>query len=163
MPQVNTPVSEAEIATMLIDYAAGMTTYAIARKLDRVPGTVRKQVRDAGLTRHSRGIAHERPELVRRFATLMEEGHGLKGSARKVNTEAGTSFAYTTYRAAMRTLGLKLADSQIGGPAPEPKTEVIFEDLVIRVVPSTEYEHVGESAFAPVSLSAGVRVLEVAA
>lgn len=162
MPGARIPLSADEIASILAYYAAGMSSAEVARKTGRCPATVHLHVSKAGMSRPPQGLAHRTPELVRRFAELRGEGRTLAGAARIVNNEAGTTYDSNTFRDAMWKMGLSPEPSQ-AAPARSAKTEVIFHDLVIRVVPSTEYEHVGESAFAPVSLSAGVRVLEVAA
>lgn len=162
MPGARIPLSADEIAAILAYYSAGMSSAEVARKTGRCPATVHLHVSKAGMSRPPQGLAHRTPELVRRFAELRGEGYTLARAARIVNSEAGTSYDASTYRDAMMKMGLT-ADEPRAAPARSPKTEVIFHDLAIRVVPSTEYEHVGESAFAPVSLSAGVRVLEVAA
>ncbi|MCD1645194.1 hypothetical protein [Aurantimonas coralicida] len=162
MPGANIPLSADEIAAILADYAAGMSQGQIAEKTGRCRATVHLYVSKAGMTRRPQGLAESTPELVERFAKLRNEGHTRARAARIVNSEAGTSYDASTYRDAMMKMGLAYEPSQ-AAPARSAKTEVIFHDLAIRVVPSTEYEHVGESAFAPVSLSAGVRVLEVAA
>jgi len=157
-----TPLSADEVTAILAYYADGMSQGQVAKKTGRCRATVHLYVTKAGMARPPKGLAEGTPELVKRFAELRSEGHTLARAARIVNSEAGTSYDASTYRDAMMKMGLTV-DEPRAAPARSAKTEVIFHDLVIRVVPSTEYEHVGESAFAPVSLSAGVRVLEVAA
>ena len=162
MRRAITPLSADEVTAILSYYAAGMSQGEVAKKVGRCRATVHLYVTKAGMTRPPKGLAESTPELVERFAQLRGEGHTLAGAARIVNSEAGTKYDGSTYRDAMIKMGMS-PDEPPAAPARSAKTEVIFHDLAIRVVSSTAFEHVGESAFAPVSLSAGVRVLEVAA
>lgn len=167
MSSVNKPLPPEEIASILADYSSGMTIEAVAKKAHRAISTVKRHINDAGISRGQPGLARNKPEAVRRYASLIRAGLPHVRAAYIANQEYELSHTPTTYREAMDKLGIERARVRGAVQPPvepvEPKTEVIFHDLVINVVSSTKYEHVGESAFAPVSLSAGVRVLEVAA
>lgn len=162
MPGAHIPLSPAEVSSILADYSAGMTTQAIATKYGRGASTVQAQVAKAGLTRHKVDLAKDHPHLIERCAKLLRAGQTLKEATRLINTEAGTSYHYSTFRGAVRRMGMEVATSLSASPAQEPKTEVVYHDLVItkttRMVPAGKTFSLDGVSMVPVSLSAGVRV-----
>lgn len=162
MRRTITPLTPDEIASILADYSAGMSQGEIARKTGRCRATVHLYVTKAGMSRPPKGLAENTPELVERFAQLCNEGHTRSMAARIVNREAGTRYDASTYRDAMRKLGLEKATALTASHSQPPKTEVVYHDLIIkkttRMVSAGKAFSLDGVAMVPVSLSAGVRV-----
>lgn len=143
---------------------AGSDAYEIARATGYNHDTIRKWCRQSG--RPSR-TAYITRAMAERCSALVDGGMTTKQAAAVANTEFKACNTEQGYYHAMIRFGVRAPQRNEARPAvqkvkAEPKTEVVYHDLIIkkttRMVSAGKAFSLDGVAMVPVSLSAGVRV-----
>lgn len=143
---------------------AGSDAREIGRALGYNHDTIRKWCRLSG--RPSR-TAYITRAMAERCSALVDTGMTNRRAAEVTNSEFCACNTEAGYYHAMIRYGLRQPQRNEARPSPpkvkaEPKTEVVYHDLVIkkttRMVPAGKTFSLDGSSKVPVSLSAGVRV-----